>query len=66
MREALSVAVVATLLIAAVIDVVAAGVKTSVVRNQFYCPTWRKCSSTGHANIGGLWETAGGLAILFQ
>jgi hypothetical protein len=36
MRQALPIAVVATLLIAAVVDVVAAGVKTGVVRNHFY------------------------------
>ena len=36
MRQALFIAVVATLLIAAVVDVVAAGVKTGVVRNHFY------------------------------
>jgi hypothetical protein len=36
MRQALSLAVVATLLIAAVVDVVAAGVKMSGVRNHFY------------------------------
>jgi len=36
MRQALSIAVVARLLIAAVVDVVAAGVKTRVVRNHFY------------------------------
>jgi hypothetical protein len=36
MREALSVSVVAVLLIATLIDVVAAGVKTSIVRNHFY------------------------------
>ena len=36
MRHPLSIAVVATLLIAAVVDVFAAGVKTSAVRTQFY------------------------------
>jgi len=36
MRKALSLTVIATLLIAAVVDVVAAGVKTGVVRNHFY------------------------------
>lgn len=36
MREVLSIAVVATLLVAAIVDVVAAGAKTSVVRNHFY------------------------------
>ena len=36
MRQALSLAVVAALLIAAVVDVVAAGVKTGVARNHFY------------------------------
>jgi hypothetical protein len=36
MRQALPIAIVATLLIAAVVDVVAAGVKTGVVRNHFY------------------------------
>ena len=36
MREALALAVVAVLLIATVVDVVAAGVKTSMVRNHFY------------------------------
>jgi hypothetical protein len=36
MRQALPIAIVATLLIAAVVDVVAAGVKTGEVRNHFY------------------------------
>jgi hypothetical protein len=36
MRETLCIAIVGTLLIAAMIDVVAAGVKTSVVRSHFY------------------------------
>jgi len=36
MRQALPIAIVATLLSAAVVDVVAAGVKTGVVRNHFY------------------------------
>jgi hypothetical protein len=36
MREALCIAVVGVLLIAALIDVVAAGVKTSVVRSHYY------------------------------
>jgi hypothetical protein len=36
MRQALPIAIVATLLIAAVVDVVAAGVKPGVVRNHFY------------------------------
>jgi hypothetical protein len=36
MRQALCIGVVATLLIAAVVDVVAAGVKTGAVRNNFY------------------------------
>jgi len=36
MREALSITVVAVLLIATLVDVVAAGVKTSIVRNHFY------------------------------
>jgi hypothetical protein len=36
MHQALSVTVVATLLIATVVDVVASGVKTVVARNHFY------------------------------
>ena len=36
MRHPLSMAVVAALLIAAVVDVFAAGLKTSAVRTQFY------------------------------
>ena len=36
MRQALPIAIFATILIAAVVDVVAAGVKTGVVRNHFY------------------------------
>jgi hypothetical protein len=36
MRKALCIAIVGVLLIAALIDVVAAGVKTSVVRSHFY------------------------------
>jgi hypothetical protein len=36
MRQALCIGVVATLLIAAVVDVVAAGVKTGAARNNFY------------------------------
>jgi hypothetical protein len=36
MRKALSITVIATLLIAAVVDVFAAGVKTSAMRNHFY------------------------------
>ena len=36
MRKALFLAVVGTLLLAAMIDVVAAGVKTSLVRSHFY------------------------------
>ena len=36
MREILSIVVVATLLVAAVVDVVAAGVKTGVSKNHFY------------------------------
>ena len=36
MRKALSITVIATLLIAAVVDVFAAGVKISAVRNHFY------------------------------
>ena len=36
MRKALSITVIATLLTAAVVDVLAAGVKTSAVRTQFY------------------------------
>jgi hypothetical protein len=36
MRQALCIGVVATLLIAAVVDVMAAGVKTGAVRNNFY------------------------------
>jgi hypothetical protein len=36
MREALCIAIVGVLLIAALIDVVAAGVRTSVVRSHFY------------------------------
>jgi len=36
MRKVLSIGVVATLLFAAVVDVVAAGVKAGVVRNHFY------------------------------
>ncbi|HEY3032655.1 MAG TPA: hypothetical protein VGJ68_21125 [Bradyrhizobium sp.] len=39
MRQALSLAVVATLLIAAVVDVVAAGVKTVAARHHFYYAT---------------------------
>ena len=39
MRQALSLAVVATLLIAAVVDVVAAGVKTVAERHHFYYAT---------------------------
>ena len=35
-RKALYIGVVATLLFAAVVDVVAAGAKTGVVRNHFY------------------------------
>ena len=36
MREALTIAVVSTLLVAAVVDVVAAGARTGVARNHFY------------------------------
>jgi hypothetical protein len=36
MRKALCIAIVGVLLIAALIDVVAAGVKTSAVRSHFY------------------------------
>jgi hypothetical protein len=39
MRQALSIAVVATLLTAAVVDVIAAGAKIGVVRNHFYYAT---------------------------
>ena len=39
MRHPLSIALVATLLIAAAVDVFAAGVKTSAVRTQFYYAT---------------------------
>ena len=36
MREILSIVVVATLLVAAVVDVVAAGARTGVAKNHFY------------------------------
>ena len=36
MREILSIVVVATLLVAAVVDVVAAGARTGVSKNHFY------------------------------
>ena len=36
MREILSIIVVATLLVAAVVDVVAAGARTGVAKNHFY------------------------------
>ena len=36
MRQALSIAIVAILLIATVVEVVSAGVKTVVTRNHFY------------------------------
>jgi hypothetical protein len=36
MRQALSIAVVATLLIATIVEVVAAGGRTVVARNHFY------------------------------
>ena len=39
MRQALSIAVVATLLIATVVDVVADGAKAVVARNHFYYAT---------------------------
>jgi len=36
MREALSITVLAVLLIATIVDVVAAGAKTSTAKNHFY------------------------------